>query len=127
MLPPFNATHLGLVYGLEATGVSPQVQDLVHVAHLHSPGGGQITGDLLLLGLNQLDSLFAGDGERDRHIIRGHSGIYRLCMYAAPLLVVQVLGHRVGAHIVRVQGIDDLLVAQHSTMGLFCRFDLANE
>lgn len=124
MLPPFNATHLGLVYGLEATGVSPQVQDLVHVAHLHSPGGGQITGDLLLLGLNQLDSLFAGDGERDRHIIRGHCG---LCMYAAPLLVVQVLGHRVGAHIVRVQGIDDLLVAQHSTMGLFRGLDLANE
>lgn len=124
MLPPFNATHLGLVYGLEATGVSPQVQDLVHVAHLHSPGGGQITGDLLLLGLNQLDSLFAGDGERDRHINRGHCGLF---MYSAPLLVVQVLGHRVGAHIVRVQGIDDLLVAQHSTMGLFRGLDLANE
>lgn len=53
-------THLGLVDGLESSSVTPQVQHLVHIAHLHCPRSSQIARDLLLLLLDQLDRLFAG-------------------------------------------------------------------
>lgn len=50
---------LGLVDLLEATGVPPQMQTLIHVAHLNRPRGNQLHGDLVLFRVDYLDRLLA--------------------------------------------------------------------
>lgn len=51
---------------LEAAGVAPQVQALVHIAHLDRPRGEQLARDFALFRVHQFDRLFAGVSNIER-------------------------------------------------------------